>query len=272
MTDAASECRDVAARYAFALAYQWWLNCDAYFVAGLQNNTKLDGTWIREIGSYYGVNRTVPTDKEGAFSKFILQSGQSSDMEIDKRAVHLTHSLQQAELLAHKGENGRKQDSRIPASAATKVSWFVWPQGWTMYDSYAARGVLGTRGSVGTARMERFYAALAHRGWKKLLFSVRGEIPPQFSQLLAERTLDKHVLLLGLADGMDGQQNMERVERQMNAFLGALSPELGDLVWSTGCIISKLLRAAKLGHHENNDRTAIDERLKELRKMNEGIA
>ena len=250
----------VSAQNAFALAYQWWLNCDAYF---LTLEFARDGKWVREIGGKYGVDRTISENAEKSMAKLVLDSAQSADSSLERRAARLSRALENRPTTELK---------RLPTSAACKLSWFVCPQGWTMFDRYAAQGVLGTGGTTGIPRMERFYAALALRGWVDTLSNVRREIPQQFCQLLAERTLDKHFFLLGRAKEEDGDREMVRTERQINAFLDALSPELRDSVCSTGNKIAGILREANLGYRDDSDRGAINKRVKELREMKEDVA
>lgn len=249
----------VAAHYAFALAYQWWLSCDAHYVAELAGKQALDAGWVRDIGDTYLVNRTILTGAETAFAKLILQSGQGNDMAICERAARLSLALERRDDLK----------ANAPASAASKVSWFVWPRGWTMYDRYAAKAVVGTPGESGVAKMERFYAALAMRGWDDVLRQLRG-VMSEFGwpTLLAERAVDKYLFLEG-----SGVTSGAPAIRRIDGFLNALPGDVRDLVNQAGDAVGSILEPSHLLHRDTGtDRATLKTHLEALRILKKEIA
>lgn len=248
-----------AAHYSFALAYQWWLNCDSYYVAELAGRQALNAGWVRDIGETYLVNRTIAKGAEDVFAQLILHSGQGSDMAISERAIRLSLALERhADLKAD-----------TPASAASKVSWFVWPRGWTMYDRFAAKAVVGTPAESGLAKMERFYAALAMRGWDDALRQLRN-VMSEFGcpALLAERTLDKYLFLEGSGAAEGGT-----AIRRIDGFLNALPGDHRDTINRAGEAVASILEPSRLLHRETRtDRIELKKQLDALRVLKREIA
>lgn len=243
--------------YPFALAYQWWLICDAYF-ANADLSSELDERWLREIGKPYLVNRTIPNGKEAAFVSMIKSSGQSAEMDLEQRAARLSLAL---------SRNFDRQ--KVPASAASKVSWFVWPQGWTMYDSYAAKALIGNPSATGLARMELFYAALAMRGWIDLLGEMRLALRPfAFDPRLAERTIDKFLFLHGMEEVA-----LEPALAMIDGFVDALPAALRDDVVRAGEATGEELLSIRLLHRDTKtDRNALQDRVDRLRRFKDEIS
>ena len=245
------------AHYPFALAYQWWLTCDAYFT-NADLSSDLDERWLREIGKPYLVNRTIPIGREAAFVSIIKSSGQSAEMDLEQRAARLSLALS-------RNFGGEK----VPASAASKVSWFVWPQGWTMYDSYAAKALIGNPSATGVARMEMFYAALAMRGWNDLLGEMRRALRPfAFDPRIAERTIDKFLFLHGIDEAA-----LEPALAMIDGFVDALPAELRDDVVRAGEATGEKLSSVRLIHRDTKtDRNALQERVDRLRRFKDEIS
>ncbi len=243
--------------YPFALAYQWWLTCDAYFT-NADLSSDLDERWLREIGKPYLVNRTIPNGREDTFIRMVKSSGQSAEMDLEQRAARLSLAL---------SRNFDRQ--KVPASAASKVSWFAWPQGWTMYDSYAAKALIGKPTATGLARMEMFYAALAMRGWKDLLGGTRLALRPfAFDPRLAERTIDKFLFLHGMDEAA-----LEPALAMIDGFVHALPAELRDDVIRAGEATGEELSSVKLLHRDTKtDRTALQDRVDRLRRFKNEIS
>ncbi len=243
--------------YSFALAYQWWLMCDAYF-ANADLSSELDERWLREIGKPYLVNRTIPNGREAAFVSMIKSSGQSDEMDLEQRAARLSLAL---------SRNFDRQ--KVPASAASKVSWFVWPQGWTMYDRYAANALIGNPTASGLARMEMFYAALAMRGWNDILGEMRLALRPfALDARLAERTIDKFLFLHGMDDAA-----LEPALAMIDGFVDALPADLRADVVRAGEATGEKLSSVRLLHRDTKtDRNALQERVDRLRRFKDEIS
>ena len=243
--------------YALSLAYQWWLRCDAHF-AKAELSKNLDGHWVRAIGEPYIVNRTIGGGQEQAVADLVLHSGQGDEMDIEERAARLSLALEK-----------RAFAGNAPASAASKISWFVWPRNWTMYDSYAAKAVVGSPKETGLQRMERFYAALAMRGWRDALKDTRLVLADYgLEPLLAERAIDKFLFLHGAK-----AERGDKYTAPVDSFIGALPSDLSDRIVRAGEAIGEILAAVPLvPRNKGTDRKALDERVTSLRKLKKEIA
>lgn len=231
--------------------------CDAHF-ANADLSSDLDERWLREIAKPYLVNRTITNGKEAAFVRMIKFSSQSGEMDIEQRAARLSLALSR-----------NFEGQKVPASAASKVSWFAWPKGWTMYDRFAAKALIGSPSVFGLARMEMFYAALAMRGWNDLLGKIRLALRPfAFDSRLAERTIDKFLFLHGMEEAA-----LEPALARIDGFVNALPAELRDDVIRAGEASGDELSAVKLLHRDTEtDRNALTDRVERLRRFKDEIS
>lgn len=176
---------------AFGWAYKWWLSQDAHYLSRLGGKPgKLNKDWIGRIGRTYSVNRTLKSetgDAKERFRQLVRTSGQHNDMSLVDRAACIVECLDGA-------DHGL---SRHPFSFFSKISWFVWPKNWTMFDSYASRAVLG-RARVGKDAFRDFYSALHERGWDSITDSVREAIAAPFDKRMTERVIDAYLSFAGL--------------------------------------------------------------------------
>lgn len=249
-----------AADHAFALAYQWWLMCDAYYAETLKAKPRsLDGGLVREIGQSYQVNRTIGDGHQASFATLVVHSGQGNGMDMEERAARISLALKRCDTTIF---------PFLPISAMTKVSWFIWPSNWTMYDRYAVKVVLGSPQDIGIERLERFYAALAMRGWIDHLDYVRSALKgSMFNPLLAERVIDKYLFLEG-----SHVQKDDATTRAIKGFVNALPAELKDEVEHIGASISPLLAEGKLLHRSTTtDRQELKARVERLRSFKNGL-
>lgn len=254
----------VAADYAFPLAYQWWLYVDFGYLQTINGKAfKLDGPLVREIAESYDVGRTIggatKADADlaaGALAGMIRTSGAGDGMTLIERAARSAHALER------KGTDL----SRSPISAITKISWFVWPDGWTMFDSLTSKAVLG-RSSSQVSHMERFYAALQVRGWLDVLRRVRERIRAPFDRRMAERVLDKYLFLSGLESA-----RRKRTVASIDGFVAALPADLRDSVQEQCEAISDCMGGDCLLHRDTDtDMRTLNAKVAELRSFKEGL-
>ncbi|MCA6259022.1 MAG: hypothetical protein IM650_13120 [Phenylobacterium sp.] len=220
------------ATYAFLVAYKWWLEQDVYYLGLLQGAPNaLDNRLLDQILRSYGANLSVPSDHRNRFVEFIQVIQQDEQIGITERARIIIEELNAFELNS--------------VSAATKVNWFVWPNGWTMFDKRACISVIGHAQGNPAPRMLEFYNSLSNRGISELFGAIRDVLVPYgFHPLLAERTVDKF-LWLGQPLAHPGEQ-IARHE----AFRDALPTELSENVTLVGEQISVLLADSALMHHQ----------------------
>lgn len=216
--------------YAFLAAYKWWLEHDAYFLGVLYGQPGvLDSARLEDVLRTYGAARSIPLDERPDYINLIANSQQAENMALVERANLIAAALGNLE--------------RPAVSAFTKVSWFIWPAGWTMFDSHASQAVLGHASGAVIPRMRRFYAALAARGWGDLILSARAVLNQNgFDERLAERMIDKYLWLqTPRADAAVQQARHE-------AFRNALPQDLIDRIAAVEAGVAPLLQNANLLH------------------------
>lgn len=173
---------DLAAAAALPLAYQWWLSCDAHFIGALEGRpTSLDGRWVAEIAQRYGISRTLGGERYGKLGKLLAGLNLTQGMSLVERAEATA-----AALCAWEG--------RTVFSAASKISWFLWPTDWTMFDTYACATVC-PEGSSAKAKFTDFYRLLDDAGFRSTTAEVRTRLPAEMNSNLAERVVDIFVML-----------------------------------------------------------------------------
>ena len=82
-------------------------------------------------------------------------------------------------------------------SAATKIMWFLRPDGWTMFDSYAAKG-------MGVSSAGHFYAALDSNGFSTAVDQLGAVIAQsEWMSLPANKVIDFYLMQRGKLGGTD---------------------------------------------------------------------
>lgn len=93
---------------------------------------------------------------------------------------------------AHKkGATGKKR--HLPISGISKLMWFLRPDGWTMYDSFARKGLVGA--SKGAPD---FYKKLDQCGFVECAAAITKECRALGLPLFGERVIDKFLMLRGM--------------------------------------------------------------------------
>ncbi|MBZ7924364.1 hypothetical protein LAC81_26925 [Ensifer adhaerens] len=95
-----------------------------------------------------------------------------------------------------KRKDGNNSERQL-ASALSKLSWFMHPEGWTIFDKYVGAAVIGQDGS-GLAQMSAFYQKLAP-SWEARSKEVCGAAElAGFHPFLGYRIIDKYLYCHGL--------------------------------------------------------------------------
>lgn len=80
----------------------------------------------------------------------------------------------------------------------SKVIWFAKPTGWTLYDSFARRGLGSSSYKDGSNDYEKYYNKLATLNFHEVMESARSVISQsRFPYLWPERIHDKYLMLCG---------------------------------------------------------------------------
>jgi hypothetical protein len=193
-------------------AYKWWISSDFGFLrlTGAiddQGNPSEPGvsaiskTSLRRIALAYSVSRNIPSDEIDSQGQQVVDLFMTSPPpEINSEDL-----LTRANALAAQSKkmpmfvtlrNG-SQSRRQLASALSKLSWFIHPQGWTIFDKYVGAAVIGQGGS-GLAQMSAFYEKLAP-SWRVISNKVCCATQQAgFHPFLGYRIIDKYLYCHGL--------------------------------------------------------------------------
>ena len=189
--------------YWSTVAYaRWWLGEDAS-LCGLvaANKNRLNPSIMAAIALPYNVARGLPgKPKKHAREQIVaLLNKRSSDWP-DRLVERAEFCKSIAAELVSKGYVKNHQ-----VSAVSKMMWFLKPQNWTMFDSYAADGMEIPRSPTGPVRMTSFYEKLDALGFEAVnngLCEIVAKSP--WSSIPAVRVLDTFLMRRG---GMVGGSN-----------------------------------------------------------------
>lgn len=145
---------------------------------------------VKRIFSITHVRRSAGKGNEKKFRKVINRAvGRKWPGDIMARAQSCAKMTTQV----HNWGNFRG----LPASAVTKIVWFLKPNGWTFFDGYAA-SALGVGGIPATVRMVNYYGELNRRKFNAQACDI-GRILKKYrlSRLYGERVIDAFLWLAG---------------------------------------------------------------------------
>jgi hypothetical protein len=118
------------------------------------------------------------------------------------------------------------------ASAATKFIWFMNPEGWTIFDQYAATGIgIPKNGRSALKRMDEFYTALEYEGFPRLVSDMRAFInkqAPMLKAMPAARILDTLFMARG-ERGAASEHGIELTKAYLGGLPQPLRQQLSDL-------------------------------------------
>lgn len=192
-------------------AYKWWIVHDFGFLqlTGVldadgkrtERTGKLTGDTLRTIARAYSVNRNVPLgDDQGLANKLAGDLNNIPEnhlsLSLAQRAKALCTWVAVNPLEYRKRGSGEAQ-SKMVASAASKLTWFMAPEGWTIFDKFVGAAVLGKPGS-GVQQMRSFYKSIADTWDEAAAQLAHASAAHGFSPLLGARIADKFLFLNGL--------------------------------------------------------------------------
>ena len=120
-------------------------------------------------------------------------------------------------------------------SGVTKLTWFLAPRGWAMFDSFAGKAVGVGQRNKAEERAEEFYDQLSSRGFCDHVNKVQEVLNHHhFEYLFAERVIDKFLMLVGRPGVVD------EWDFRAKRFIAALRQPLGDDVRSCAENVARL--------------------------------
>jgi hypothetical protein len=208
-------------------AYRWWINHDFGFLIATKvigadgartgrTVGEYDFETMRRIARAYSVSRNIPShDSEVEGEKVVKhlngeQLRHLSKLGFEERAKGLVEFVKTNRAALRLAPDAVEPKRRALASALSKLTWFLNPEDWTIFDKYVSAAVL-RRGGAGVDQMEKFYGDLS-KGWPDTLRKVEQEVVGRgLDQWLASRIVDKYLFYHGV--GMfemsdDGKQRL----------------------------------------------------------------
>jgi hypothetical protein len=195
----------------------WWAT-DGVSLAIIRTHG-MQPDMLRSLGAEYNVNRSITRQdrRRGAedthakaVCKILHKAAQCWPDDLLGRA-------KVCEKIATRMRRYTPGSNRNLVSAATKFMWFLKPDGWTVFDRFAARG-MGVAGHLPRVEQLRcFYKRLHDAGFGSLVAEMQAVIKDSLlPDLPSARILDTLLMARGGRGGDTGA-----IER-LNAFLGLL--------------------------------------------------
>lgn len=220
---------------AVTAAYHVWMTNDGIEVDLVQaQGGLLTSADVSGIGRLYSITRTLPKRTAAKVADEIntLRGSLKADGLVKTAEACAAAAAAIAGLLP--AQPDRKKKPTVPYSAVSKLLWFARPAGWTMYDSFASKG-LKARGS-GKDRFLDFYRRLESANFDNTIRHVRPKLQEQqLPALLAERIIDYELMRRG---GRKGYHPAEAwtaaalrtfggdVRARLHRFAEAVAPDL----------------------------------------------
>jgi len=172
---------------------RWWLSTDAPFLKRIvRNGGHLDVEIASKIMTSYNVARGFTKKDSTEFSLAIqCANNRASDWpsDLQDRYIFCRSLAEEWQVI------GATRTHQI--SAATKVMWFLKPHCWTMFDSYAAKG-------MGASSAEKFYAALETNGFTTAVGQLGAVVAQsEWQSLPANKVIDFYLMQRGNFGGTD---------------------------------------------------------------------
>lgn len=194
--------------------YRWFPNFDAYALDRVRGNIKglMPPELAAVIATEYKVSRCLNLGENGK----LHQSERSRDQtRRHKKFAKILNRARTKWPITLKGRarrcsrlaqdivsEGLSSDAGYPASAATKLMWFVEPEDWTVFDNVASKALLRSPSKGNSIeKMERFYCELGNRCFVNDAKDIQANIEDsEFKFLHGTRVIDKFLLFVGAED------------------------------------------------------------------------
>lgn len=136
LVDRIAETRTLLRSAVIEHLYQWWARDGLLYRRLRLPDGQIDPAVLRKIARAYGVSRGILEGQEASVGKLIVTNLGNWPDDLVARAHVVRRIADEA-----KGNLTRG----LLLSAFSKLVWFVRPQGWTLYDSYARAGLNAPR-------------------------------------------------------------------------------------------------------------------------------
>jgi hypothetical protein len=201
------------ARLAVLDAYKGWITTDFGFLqltgvldpAGVPIGAELgcfDAHTMRKIAKAYTVSRNIPShegDRQAVQLADFLCSHEVTQvlrLPFARRADGLAALAQRKPVILAENKNGKNVEKKI-ASAFSKLTWFLRPDDWTIFDKYVGVAVLRKEGT-GPKQMKEYYEGLGRNWTNTSTALVDAAIGHDMNGWLGLRIVDKYLFLHGI--------------------------------------------------------------------------
>lgn len=170
-------------------ALRWWISFDAAQLRIIRDKgNQLTGEDVRRIAIQYNFVRNIrKTDENCARIAEEFNNHHLGQSELYARALQIINIIH---LLTSFNGNIRL------VSGATKIAWFVSPEGWTPFDRLTSAAV-EVRNTDTQVRMENYYRALEQSNFLEAAKNISQAIGERLASLPGTKVLDKLLMLRG---------------------------------------------------------------------------
>ena len=224
--------------------YRQWLAFDGVWLPIVKERGLITPA-LDAILREYGIARCVPSRKGDESSerdcKLIIALSKVSGNWPESITARASRCVEIAE-----SKNGlfsaRKGKEIFAGSLVSKLMWFLKPEGWTIFDSYAALGVKA-KGATKKDQMIDFYKKLVDNKFAELAKEMQTHIDETgFSGIHAARIIDLRLMLEG------DFQTPEDLKMVNGTFLKALPKTLSEEIVQLGMQLEDKFGVEKIFH------------------------
>lgn len=222
----------------------WWASYDLAHLQNIARHGSLDAKLVRSISKDYLVARGILKEKDDPDGSVNNRRNQTIADAVNRRREDLAResnlSKRFAICLEIVDELNRISDAQEAVthndfvSGISKLSWFVAPKGWTMFDRLAAEA-LGIKSGSARDKAAKFYEQLR----KSEFVDLTGKMNAAFNRdrvadqnFHAERIVDQYLWLSACKEDA-----LPLLREKTAAFLGAVGSEKSSRLLRMGKII-----------------------------------
>jgi hypothetical protein len=222
----------------------WWAS-DGVRLAAIRSSKGIEPEMLRALGNEYNVNRSIVRGdkKKGATDT----NAQKICTVLSRLAPKPRSSIETRIGICKDIINQIKDCTRTGdielASATTKFIWFMCPDGWTVFDKFAAKGIrVPTRHEKASIKMEHFYKLLIEHDFIGLTSLMQDSIDrsPLFEKKNVERRVPATRIIDTLLMARGGRGGDQEAIDGFKEFLALLPCDLSEAVHDLASTLQNL--------------------------------
>ena len=222
--DLSAEERKCLLSIAFKEHYLRWIEGDSqdYHQIHKVDDRKLTARVLRRIAKRYRINRGIRRLKEtegDPVGKKLAEILTEAAPQLKKRPIRNRWVLTRKVAEDSRTAMNRffpNDNVRPIVSGVTKLTWFLAPHGWTMFDRLARQAV-GVGKMTAEKQAAAFYDQLSARQFCKHVGTVQDVLNSHgFGNLFAERVIDKYLMLAALLPSEPSRPTREASASSVN--------------------------------------------------------